>query len=361
MKGKRILYYDMLNIAACICVIALHQNGLVHSFSDSSAWKGALVIEVVCYWAVPIFFMLTGATLIDYRKKYNTKTFFKKRILRTMIPLFFWDLIFLIWKSWTEQIDLNGRGIKDIISMFTNNEIQNVYWFFIPLFSIYLSIPVLSMIVEATKEIKKTNKIFLYMIGIQFLLYSLLPCLFRMIGFRWNDGMQLYVGSGYLIFVLLGYVLSHNEFPKNTRVVLWILGIAGAAFRYFYTLVTSISRGEKDTLLFDYRYFPGVLLGVAVFVLFKYIPWDKFLADDRIKRIISIVSSCSLGVYMIHILVMTYMQQITGLSSNSLMWRIGFIPVVYGVRVCLKIKNCTKHMFLPPFYDKIKKKGCSLC
>lgn len=215
--------------------------------------------------------------------------------------------------------------------MFTNNEIQNVYWFFIPLFSIYLSIPVLSMIVESTKEIKKTNKIFLYMIGIQFLLYSLLPCLFRMIGFRWNDGMQLYVGSGYLIFVLLGYVLSHNEFPKNTRVVLWILGIAGAAFRYFYTLVTSISRGEKDTLLFDYRYFPGVLLGVAVFVLFKYIPWDKFLADDRIKRIISFVSSCSLGVYMIHILVMTYMQQITGLSSNSLMWRIGFIPVVYGV------------------------------
>lgn len=30
-------------------------------------------------------------------------------------------------------------------------------------------------------------------------------------------------------------------------------------------------------------------------------------------------------------------------------------------RACLKIKNCTKHLFLSPFYSIIKKKGCSLC
>lgn len=32
-----------------------------------------------------------------------------------------------------------------------------------------------------------------------------------------------------------------------------------------------------------------------------------------------------------------------------------------GPRACLKIKNCTKHLFLSPFYSIIKKKGCSLC
>ena len=31
-KEKRILYYDLLNISACIAVIALHHNGLVHIF-----------------------------------------------------------------------------------------------------------------------------------------------------------------------------------------------------------------------------------------------------------------------------------------------------------------------------------------
>ena len=32
-----------------------------------------------------------------------------------------------------------------------------------------------------------------------------------------------------------------------------------------------------------------------------------------------------------------------------------------ATRACLKIKNCTKHLFLSPFYSIIKKKGCSLC
>ena len=30
-------------------------------------------------------------------------------------------------------------------------------------------------------------------------------------------------------------------------------------------------------------------------------------------------------------------------------------------RACLKIKNCTKHVFLSPFHDRIKKKGAFIC
>lgn len=31
------------------------------------------------------------------------------------------------------------------------------------------------------------------------------------------------------------------------------------------------------------------------------------------------------------------------------------------IRACLKIKNCTKHVFLSPFHDRIKKKGAFIC
>lgn len=82
MKSKRIFYYDILNISACIGVIALHHNRCVHKFTPSSDWDAALIIEVLFFWAVPIFFMLTGATLMEYRKRYDTKTFFKRRISR---------------------------------------------------------------------------------------------------------------------------------------------------------------------------------------------------------------------------------------------------------------------------------------
>lgn len=74
--GKRVVYFDVLNILACFCVICLHCNGIVHTYTQTSAWAQSLAVEVICYWAVPIFFMLTGATLMNYRSKYDTKTFF---------------------------------------------------------------------------------------------------------------------------------------------------------------------------------------------------------------------------------------------------------------------------------------------
>lgn len=33
----------------------------------------------------------------------------------------------------------------------------------------------------------------------------------------------------------------------------------------------------------------------------------------------------------------------------------------FFARACLKIKNCTKHVFLSPFHDRIKKKGAFIC
>mgnify|MGYP000156850345 FL=1 len=61
MSSKHILYYDILNILACISVVYMHSNGIVHTYSDTSAWRQSMFVESVCYWAVPVFFMLSGA------------------------------------------------------------------------------------------------------------------------------------------------------------------------------------------------------------------------------------------------------------------------------------------------------------
>ncbi|BFL24128.1 hypothetical protein K310107B6_01800 [Mediterraneibacter gnavus] len=43
--------------------------------------------------------------------------------------------------------------------------------------------------------------------------------------------------------------------------------------------------------------------------------------------------------------------------------KMGTHPAVFLriTRACLKIKNCTKHVFLSPFHDRIKKKGAFIC
>ena len=103
-KEKFVTYFDVLNIIACLAVLILHHNGIVWQFSKSWSWRISLLVECAFYWAVPIFLMLSGATLMNYREKYSTQTFFRKRFIRTVIPWLCWSLIVLIWKVLTGQI-----------------------------------------------------------------------------------------------------------------------------------------------------------------------------------------------------------------------------------------------------------------
>ena len=164
---KRYQYIDVLNILACLCVIFMHCNGIVHSFSDTRAWKESMLVETLAYWAVPVFFMISGATLLGYREKYATKIFFQKRIGKTVIPFIIWILINLIFKMVTGLMKFEW-SFSNVVNMFNNTTTEGVYWFFIPLFMCYLSIPVISLI-------KNNSRILLYMVGVGFLIYSVYP------------------------------------------------------------------------------------------------------------------------------------------------------------------------------------------
>ena len=191
---KRIVYFDILNILACISVIALHCNGIVHSFSNTLAWKQSLFVEVFAYWAVPVFFMLTGATTMNYRERYDTKTFFKKRMSGALIPFLGASLIYLFVKLFTKQYTI--ESISGLISSIFNCELQTRYWFFIPLFAIYLGIPVLSLL-------NNKKEILWYMVGCSFLTQFFLPVVLPMIGIVYN---------GSLSFPVTGGGISHMQF-----------------------------------------------------------------------------------------------------------------------------------------------------
>ena len=83
----------------------MHCNGIAHQYSDTAAWRQSMVIETIAYWAVPVYFMISGATLLDYRDKYLTRVFFKKRFLKTGIPFAAWTLISLAYKIQFQQME----------------------------------------------------------------------------------------------------------------------------------------------------------------------------------------------------------------------------------------------------------------
>ena len=86
---KRLYYIDILNILSCFAVVVLHCSGGVFYYQKTRLWFIYMFLQTVAHFAVPVFFLITGANLLDYRKKYDTKTFFKKRAARTLAPFFF--------------------------------------------------------------------------------------------------------------------------------------------------------------------------------------------------------------------------------------------------------------------------------
>lgn len=278
--------------------------------------------------------MLTGATLMDYREKYDTKTFFKKRFSKTLIPFIAWSLIALVWKVAIKQMEA-PIGPRSLINLIINTQIIDVYWFFIPLFAVYLCIPALSLL-------RKKQQALLYMTFAAIIFNVVLPFFASLVGINWNSSLSFPLLSGYLVYPVLGYLLSQNELSKKQRLLLYVGGIIGTCWRYVATIIASDAAGELVRQGWGYVSLPCLLEAVAVFVFFKHLKLRLLANSPRAQSLVSKVTSCSFGVYLLHMIVFWYGLKLTGLNGSDLAWRV--IGPFAAYAVCLLLTYLGKQI-----------------
>lgn len=332
---KYILYFDLLNIFACFAVVALHVNGAVHTFAKTRNWVSCMFIEALFYFAVPVFFMLTGATLMNYRKRYDTGAFFKKRIFKTFVPFIIWSIIGICWSIFYTK----GMKISDIntpskfISAVINCKGMGIYWFFPALFSVYLTIPLFSL-VDEDKRIGKKG-IFTYLILVYIVLNVLLPFVCRLTGIQWNSALNAVSCGGYVVWFLIGYLLANTDINKKFRILIYILGLLGF-FMYFYlTVQNSFKTGRFDKTYAGYMNIPAIFMGTAVFVFFKYGKWNFIDKHEKTVRFVRNLSSASFGVYLIHYYLKDFSIRHFGIDPRSTLYRIVGTFIIYGLSVII--------------------------
>lgn len=327
--NRRIFYLDLLNITASFCVVAMHCNGIVHSYSDSLAWKQSLIVEVLAYWAVPIFFMISGVTLLNYRTKYSTRVFIKKRLSKTLLPFCVWSIIACFYKCITGVIDIGNLSVSEFISMFITSKFENIYWFFIPLFAVYMSIPVLACLTN------ESEKYLWYMFVGGVVTISFLPFLCQIFNIEFNSAISFPLTGGYIIFAVEGYLLSKAELSKRTRLVIYAAGLIGIVARYGGTLYLSQQQNELNRIFWGYLNWPSVVLATAVFVFFKYNNWSFLENNEKISKMIAQFASASFGIYLTHIFVLHILSDFCGVNINGWQWRTFGILVIYGVSLAI--------------------------
>lgn len=331
--GTRLLYLDVLSILACFGIVVTHCNQGVWGMFGKPHWEIRVLLDTIFYWAVPVFFMISGATLMDYREKYSTKEYMLKRLSKVVIPFLIWSLIGLVIKIISGEVTLESLSFVRVINMIINCEINMVYWFFIPLFAIYLAIPIISLI-------PKEKRIVAYLVasGISLLTYSILPLIGNVFGISQVNPMCDFrspICAPYMMYALLGYALAQADMKRPLRLLIYALGFLGFALRTYTLLVWSVRDGAVNHTFSGYAGFADAFLAIAVFVLFKSIHWERLFSSLRRQAGLAIVAGANFGIYLIHYYLCTYLPKLLTINANSLYWVVGGSVLIYFISFCL--------------------------
>ena len=294
-------YISILNVLACIGVVILHT--FETGYTSDANFVFEVLIRAIAYCAVPVFFMITGATLIDYRERYDTKTFFKKRLLKVIIPLIIWSIIYFIINFFKGKFSINDLSFKFVFEYFFLVKTNPIFWFFVVIIGIYLAIPVISLIPQETRR-----KAFLYIIIITFVFNQFLPDLLYHLNLNYNYDLKFPLTySGWISFIFIGYYIDKYEIVKKHRVIIYVLGIIGFLTMVVPTIFISYHKNESCSWFDEYYDALCVLYSASVFLFFK----SKINNNQIVTKIMpffNFVAPTTLGIYVLHIAIRDFLR-----------------------------------------------------
>lgn len=264
---------DVLRIAACIAVILHHVTSSLIAMgyveNGSVAWMVNTAVYSFTKWSVPVFVMITGFFFLNPDKELPIKKLYGKYVLRLVFALVFW--------TWFYAIALKCR-----YTCFYPFGGQNTnFWYIGMCIGLYISMPVLRLVAASEKVLAYSCWLWLLIRTYLFFgKYLELPIV-----------VTDYVYTGYVGYCLWGYYLSRLTLSQKQTRMVYIVGLLALAL----TIALPIVSHEKYKFSFEC---PGpILMSIALFCFFVKHPF-RFSAKS--VKIISHLSSMTLGIYMVH-------------------------------------------------------------
>lgn len=311
---KRYYYMDVLTILATIAVVFLHTSEYAFSNQTSdSRWIVAVIIQVTFIWAVPIFFMMSGAHLLDYRERYDTATFFRKRIIKIFMPFIFWSLVWYILNPIIFHKPAT-YSIGQFINAVMHNGIQPIFWFFYFIIGFYISAPLLSKI---TNKANKT--LALYLLAVNMVFVNLLSYYYEVRLQTDNfflHGVQIGAAGGIGFFVV-GWYLKNTVLHKRQKNMLYMATLASVGVMIALTIYLSIKRGKFAREVYDIWGLFGFILSIGVFEFVKNY-FVTYHPGPKVQLVLQKVASTSLGVYVIHEFFIYFAERKLDITDSSL-------------------------------------------
>ena len=296
---ERVLYADILRVAATFLVITIHiasrDFGLYEM--DSYQWQVLNIFDSFARMSVPLFFMLSGVFFLDPKREFSIKKLYKKNLFRLVTAFIFWSALYAVIFIWNEYRTFNAEVWGVMVEAFKEGHFH--LWFLFRMIEIYVMIPFL-------RKIAEDKKLILYLVAFCFYIGFILPSynefpVSSTVTFA-ERGVNLDITFGYVGCFFIGYYLAHYDLKKWVKTGIYLLGAAGLISTIMITSVESLKQGEHYDVPYEYLTPNVFFTSLAAFLFAKERLQSKNFSA-KFKRILSELSTYSFGIYLVHVLI----------------------------------------------------------
>ena len=278
--------FSYLRIAASAAVVLLHTCSTLLDNPDMfflSAQEKLFFTGVknMMAWAVPCFFMLSGALLLDKNKEITIRDCLCKYSKRILLALIVFGMPFSFLIDFFNARRLSLSMISNaFLNLLTDNSFAHL-WYLYALIGLYLLLPALKLFLRHCSA-----ELLRYVLTLLFLFSFIIPDINRIFGL--NIAFTLPGSSYYLFYFLLGYFLTYEKPLWMYRSVWCSAGIVGFCFA-----VCAASANQHIWANVPYDCSITAVGSLCIFSLFgkrSNVSTTKLWETDR----------CCFGVYLIH-------------------------------------------------------------
>lgn len=316
LKKERSTGYDIIRTIAIFMVVAIHSHVAPLAVNQGTPmWYFVMLMQTLCLVAVPVFFMVSGALLLSGGKTVSVEELYKKRIPKQAIPFIVWSLVYVVVRIVMGKISLSVEAFTSLLY----EPAYYQFWFMYSLLAIYLLLPLLQTLVKHCDK-KKTE----YILILWAVFSIIVPLVSRYVpGFKISSHVGLVLCEGYIGYFILGYYLSKykKDISPSKGFLLWAFGAVLTGVCAFIEFVYSEKTGSAyQGFVYQAYMVPGTAIAsTGAFLFFQN---KKYKLNDKSRAFIIKLSELSIGVYYIHMLVLTVIEY-AGFKGESNLFVLG--------------------------------------
>lgn len=304
-KKERIFYLDFIRVLAIFLVLFIHISAIDTTLHiGSTQWQVTKLLNYFAHVSVPMFFMISGALLLNSPKTESLTYTWKKRIPHVVIPFVLWSLLstfFIV--LYTHNFSLSNT--LKMYAVFLYQPVSPTLWFMYPLIGLYVLSPLLRSMVKNAK-----TSLLTYAVIVWLLTNSLMPTLSALLpkdishALDFNPSATFYLMGGFVGYFILGYLITKIDVKKING---WLLAIVMLICLFVGNDYSN--RFPKTNDPWNQYYVTSifiVLMSVCAYILLQ--KWGEHVSAKAPKRVFSFLSPLVFGIYLLHNILILYLE-----------------------------------------------------